>query len=101
MVNQTPRANTQSYDLKETKMEIIDQMKEFYRIDEIDKTYIPETLPGSLKKEFEDYTVTALQIDKFSGSNLNEFETPLLWDDLCCIYEALRELILDGKLKGE
>lgn len=80
-------------------MEIAGMMKQFYRIDEIDKTYLPETLPESIQKEFEDYTVTALQITSM-GDDFEVFDTPLLWDDLCAIYETLREMILDGKLKG-
>lgn len=77
---------------------VIEGNERFY-VEKDVKINLPETLPDHLRKQFEDYTVTATQFNCYDEPH--EFETHLLWDDLCVIYETLRELILDGKLKDK
>ena len=80
-------------------MDVIEGMKKFYSLcDHRPVLELPETLPGSLEKEFgEFFTVYTSDHDPDPQKHVNH-EIPVEWDTICMIYERIRELIVEGKI---
>lgn len=69
--------------------------REYFR--SMDGFKLPETLPDELEKELEFFT-TYDEDHHIDPQQHVQHEIKIKWQDVCIIYEKLRELIIEGKI---